>query len=273
MNPAQAIQVAARRYCSEQHADWANYYGTLPDDGRTPDGDYSTEAYQTFPRYMTLNTICIELERLDPDLLRDLSDTRSRIIAAGECALDEMTNYTNPLAKQASQEERDKFCAYIERLTEDDLRGVAPLPYRHFVNSKEETRIRAALREHWGIEGGYWYPLTPRTNDNTEAFRYSTFVRALRGEVLQDAMRARGIERYWCLDEFHDARIESTERFETEYLGFEAFSTSESLDWIAYVSHEDSVTFGGWMLAIVQAEAPDWREYLYNESYGIAHEG
>lgn len=76
--------------------------------------DYTPEALAVFPRYNVLNAIRIEIERLDPDILCDLDDTRELLILAGSVAEDDFTQRSicesdaNVMA-----EERASFCSCV----------------------------------------------------------------------------------------------------------------------------------------------------------------
>jgi hypothetical protein len=129
-----AIHTAARRYCIERHAHWADRYAEIVRrrGDRERDGyNYTPEALSTFPRYNVLNAILVELERIDPEQLGELSAAKTRLLHVGETANDDFTlTPIEAIDERATAEERAAFCSYLGDLSPVDLGSVEALPFR-----------------------------------------------------------------------------------------------------------------------------------------------
>lgn len=74
----------------------------------------------------------------------------------------------------------------------------------------------------------------------------------------------KGIDKVWEMDEseaFPEYEID-TAAFSPEYsISGEGYWCSADMDWIIYVSHENSITVGGeWLLDEIKAIWPNWEE-------------
>ena len=43
----------------------------------------------------------------------------------------------------------------------------------------------------------------------------------------------------------------------------EGYWTSSAMDWIVYMSHEDTTTLGGWIAEQVKARWSSWQQHVY----------
>ena len=102
---------------------------------------------------------------------------------------------------------------------------------------------------------------------NLEAFNASTFWSAIAAISLQDMLRSNGVHVVWMLGEWEHSHEIEVGTFEPAYTGSEWFCTSDEFEWIVYVSHEDSITIGGWLLDKVKAAWPAWRTKPYRWWY------
>src|SRR5712691_3111865 len=160
MNERQAVHTLARRYCQEQSSEWCGRYEALQRQQPRSEGDYSPEAYNTFPRYLILQAILRAVETLTPE---NASSADLLVEAMATAAQNADSNLTaapqNAIAAAAIAEERAKFITYIRSLTVDDIDASTPLPFRRTLVKDESDRIWAELKTKWGADGDYWYPL------------------------------------------------------------------------------------------------------------------
>jgi hypothetical protein len=47
----------------------------------------------------------------------------------------------------------------------------------------------------------------------------------------------------------------------------EGYWSSNSMDWIIYVSHESSITVGGWLLEELEAIWPNWKSRIWTSPF------
>lgn len=271
MNLAQALHTAARRYCNEQYDHWAIKYSeiSLAGHDRAADGyHYTTEALGVFPRYNVLNAIRIELERIDPNELANLNDTRDLILQIGERADDDFTR--KPIGQidaAAMANERETFCDFIRELSDPDLRLVKSLPYQRVLSQSESESIWLGLRERWKITEGYWFPLSECSLPDITAFQDRYFYEFLSSFNLTDVLASRGISRVWELREYGPEYEQDISLLDPHYNGAEGYWSSGDLDWILYASHESSITVGGWLLDEVKNQWSEWNQRLWNSPF------
>lgn len=157
-----------------------------------------------------------------------------------------------PIARRALHEEGEDYRAYITVLGPNDLADVEPLPFRRVISESESNRLWNQLKEVWGVDGSYWFPLKEGpVPQNVVAFHTDYFKRANGVALLREALHNRGITRVFQVHEFGDPDYEVELRiFEPGYRdGGERYSTSALADWLVYASHESSITVcGDWQI-------------------------
>lgn len=268
MTPALALHTAARRYCLDQFAYWWSIYSEILEAGRgrASDGyNYSEESLRVFPRYNLMRAVRIDVERLDPDSLNDVDQTRELLNLCGQTADDAFTR--KPICDidaESMSDERRQFSRFLAGLTEADLRSVEPLPYRRVLSTSESTNIWSSVRSHWDIRGQYWYPLEPCSQKNVVAFEETRFWDAISEESLAECLQARSIHRLWELRESEINYELDTECFSAKYNGDETYWTTKDFTWIIYVSHEGTITLGGWLLTEIQQRWPAWEQSAWH---------
>jgi hypothetical protein len=267
VNAPLALHTAARRYCLERHAYWSERFSEIVRKSADQQRDgyhYTPEALATFPRYNVLNAIRIELERLDPDRLGDLDNTRALLVLAGATAEDDFTRRPiGEIDERVMTEERDAFCRYLHGLKPSDLNTVEGLPYRRVLTGEESKSIWSRLRARWQIPNGYWYPLAECKLSDVVAFTTRAFDEAVTRQRLQGVFAERGISRVWELREYGPEYEQDLSQFEPHYNGAEGYWSSGDLDWIIYASHESSVTVGGWILHATKRLWPSWEAHVW----------
>ncbi|MCA9051647.1 MAG: hypothetical protein KDA89_23075 [Planctomycetaceae bacterium] len=271
MNLAQSLHTAARQYCNEQFNYWAALYAAICRDGRDRAADryhYTPEALDVFPRYNLLKAIRIELERIDPYELDDLTDTRELIILAGTAADDDFTR--EPIGKidaAAMANEREVFCDFIREPSDSDLQSVAPLPYQRVLSQSESDSLWARFRDRWQIANGNWFPLAECTLTDVIAFQDRPFNEFASTCTLVESLTSRGVSRVWELREYGPEYELDASLFDPHYNGAEGYWSSGDLDWIVYASHEGSITIGGWLLVEIKARWPEWNQRIWTSPF------
>jgi hypothetical protein len=281
MDTKTALHTAARRFCQDRFSEWSQTYNELEpkenwkvENLSRPGWDYSEKAYGIFPRYRIDALIQAEVEKLIPDSSRELGELRSQLIdACGWAEARLFEELTNPIARKALREEAADFKAYVQVLEDRDLGDIAPLPYRRVLTEEESKKLWSRLRQTWDIGDGYWFPLRDSpVPDELLTLHVDYFARMKGAELLRDALGIRGISRVFQLNEFRSIDPEYEMEIsivEPRYAsGGEQYSTSESLDWVVYASHESSITVGGdWLTETIRESWPDWRQRAYGGPY------
>jgi hypothetical protein len=279
MDENTALHTAARRFCQERFSYWIRIYEDLRlkenwqvEKLFEPGWDYSDEAYRTFPRYRIDKAIQIEVERLAVDSGIVLDELRARLFKACDVAEERLEEeLKKPIALKALHEEGQDYRAYIQVLRANDLADIEPLPFRRVIGELESKRLWNQLKEVWGIDRSYWFPLKEGpVPQNVVAF-HSDYFEAMNGvALLREALESRSITRVFQLHEFGDPDYEvELGIFEPGYRdGGESYSTSDRCDWVVYASHESSITVcGDWVIQAFREKWPACDERTYKGPY------
>lgn len=167
--------------------------------------------------------------------------------------------------------ERELFRGFLAELTVQSALALPEFPFRHSMSQHRRRKAGKLLRQRWGVDplNHYWYPLEvpPGLRDEAEvlALQSQYFWAEIGLPRLRLMLLEHGITRLWELNEF---------RLEPEYemhpdlwdpYRFEIYASSKELDWIVYVSHEGSITFGGsWLIERIKQIWPNWEERIYS---------
>lgn len=270
MLEAEALHTAARRYCIERFHYWTTRYSEIVSRGadrQRAGGNYTPEALEIFPRYNIIRAIQTETERLNPLSLCDLDTMRVWLINAGESAEDGFTGMPlGEIAQRSTLEERLRFRRYIGRLSSPELDSIEPLPYRRVLTGDESKAIWSRFAARWNISESFWYPLAGSQPRDVVAFESHPFREAEVPERMRDILHIHGIERLWEMTECDLDYELDLSLFQPRYKASEGYWSSGDLDWIVYVSHESTVTIGGWLLDELKTMWPSWQAHEWNPS-------
>jgi hypothetical protein len=227
---------------------------------------YSDEAYNTFPRYNVLNAILTDLERFDPDALPEFPELTELLILSGQTAQSIFTeDPSSEIAASAMTDERQRFADAISELASGQIPDMPALPYRRVLSSEEVKALWKRAEARWGATGSYFYPLADSTDSTLAAFDASAFHQQFSPETLQSYLRSLGVTRLFELREYGDNNYQlSVDAWEPYYDGAEGFWFTESLDWIMYASHEDSVTTGGILTDMARGNWPEAADHPWS---------
>lgn len=217
-----------------------------------------------YSRRDVVDEIRVEVERFTPQDFNNVAETREFLAAAGETARGLFIRRNlSEAEKQGISEERSRFIGFIRTLDELTASAAPSLTYRRTLASKEVEEIWSQLRSRWQItDVWFWYPLVPATPpEGVFAFHRDAFEQDHMLELLRSILRSRGVERIFEIKEGPpDVEIDVAD-FEPMYTGLEGYWCSSGCDWIAYASHEWTVTLGGWLLAELRLAWPEWEKW------------
>jgi hypothetical protein len=175
-------------------------------------------------RWSALRALEVDVESLT-GVEAPLDEMRALLGAAGGRDLDD----------GAARDERARFLAFVAT----HVPGPGPLlPYRRTLTAAEHDRLRAAIEDRWGVwNGGCVEVARAPTVTLHVAAMTDAVCAALRtwaaGRVLEARELGPGRELDASLAEFvYD-------------IDGEGWWVPPALDWLIYVSHEASITFGG----------------------------
>lgn len=273
MNENTAVHALARRYCQEQFSEWCSRYEALQRRQPRSEGDYSPEAYDTFPRYLILQAMLRAVESLTPESAGSadpLVEAMANVAQNAESILTAAPQ--NPIAASAIAEERAKFITFIRSLTAEQINAAKPLPFRRTLAKEESDQIWTQLKAKWEIDGDYWYPLKSKKLPAGILAFHTDYFGDNKEVILRELLTRREIRRIWELREHGDDEYElELALFRPRYNGAEGYWTSSGADWLVYASHESSITLAGdWLVAGFKDIVPDCDRYQYGGPFSTA---
>ncbi len=135
-----------------------------------------------------------------------------------------------------------------------------PTPEAH------KDRLKLKLKERWNIERDHWIPLSePSTQEEVVYFPQGYFFKDYGLEnlkvVIAEIAQGQIFQRNWEVsgEEFYSIESEEMVAFEN----LEKYYFDESCNWIVYVSHENTITFGGEsFIQLLVKKWSNWFKYL-----------
>ena len=128
--------------------------------------------------------------------------------------------------------------------------------------STKNTEIRNKLKERWGIKHrGFWIPLDGVLREDIEFFNYTVFQKAFGTEKLKVVIKNLGHELINELNEAdYDTKV-NVDELKT-YQALELYYTPDNVEWVIYISHENTITFGGQkLLDKIKEQWTDWTQF------------
>ena len=249
MTESEAMHTAARRYCTERMAELQHQ---PPVGGRGPvPVHYSRRLLQC---------LLEEIERHLPGEYAGLDATRRELTAIALSVNVKFSEQPNPLAVRVIQQERELFCAHINALGANTLANVAPLPFRRTLREDESRVLWQRVNERWGAGGSFWFPLVQFDEMPSDllAFRLENLLTEIGIPRLRELLASHGVRRLYELNvegfRLHlgtPARHGMQPEFELDLSLFEPrgqgerYWADDEIEWLIYLSHENTVTFAG----------------------------
>lgn len=241
----------------DRYAELVDRYAGIPDQGRAS-GGYSLEAKWVFPQYNVVAAMLVEVERLDPDDLPPAPALSDALVRAAEKA---QSPFTDPRGSDLEAAERRRFARTVSSWMYGAPLTAEPLGYRRVLSPDESTDWRRRLASRWGLPSDLaWHPMV--------AGPVPADVLVLRAEVMWDgpgadlvrlALRRLGRPRVVELRERGPEYLLEPDLLELTYTGAEGTWIDETLDWLAYASHEGTVALGGTVAAELAPHVEEWR--------------
>jgi hypothetical protein len=238
---------------------WSTIYGELVQAGGDRNGfEYTDAAYAIFPRYNLIQAVLDRVEALDPDALPPLEDLRLSLVQATEAAAPDSTGpMANAITLRAIAEERETLAQTIRKVGSTELAEVDPLPYRRTLHPEEVRSWRLVIETMWGARNDYWYPLGEKTHPSLVALELYGIDHSELQDRIKRFLADNGVARVIELRENGASYELDADAVEVVYnLAAEGFWTTAGSEWIAYCSHEDTITLGGKIAAEVAPAYP-----------------
>lgn len=258
------LHTTARRYLMSRNGKLHAEFAALPNDGRAFIFGDTREAKRIFPRYLVVEAMLDEVERLDPEQLPPVQQLAAAL-AAATSAQPEAMRSAGRTERKAMDAERQLFRESIKAwLTTTDL-AVEPLGHRRVLSDEECIRWRRALEARWDLEGTWWHPvITDDVPDDVLVVHASAMWDGPGVQLVREALATMNRKRVIEIREPGDTgSLLDLDLFEPTYTGDEGGWTDETLDWVAYASHEQWVAFGGTLAERLTTSWPDIDDWRY----------
>ncbi|MCL2695310.1 MAG: hypothetical protein FWE69_03180 [Clostridiales bacterium] len=232
----------AQMYCRDNYSFWIEKYQSERTGNDYP-YTYTDEDYNMFPRYLVLAAISKEIDMLVGQKRKSFSNCKYELLAAADYSDDE----PNEKCQVTKEDEKRKYREFILSFDENGLANttVKQLGFRRKLGKNESEKIRKKLAEKWNYDGS-WYPIGG--NPHEEAlYLMEKYITPFEKEI-NDIIRSISLSRYYTIDEFGDDYKRSVADFTIpsyKYVGSETLCCDDTFDWIIYVSHESTISFGG----------------------------
>ncbi|MCL4261866.1 MAG: hypothetical protein KJ069_01555 [Anaerolineae bacterium] len=258
------LHTKARRYCGERNEYWRENAQRIA----TPPFFVDNGGRSTSLRHHILAAIIAEVEGFVPQDFSDFDEAKTLIALAGQTADNLFTkSVKDPVEMEVIQEERDAFTTFVQRLTISELIDVEPLPIRRVLTKAESKEIWAGLQQTWGIQPrqSYWYPLLDCNVENVEAFDVYRFIESEIFRELPNFFLEKKSSRLYELPEIGDEReLDITMENQPFYHGIEIYWTTKNFDTVLYISHEETLAVGGWLLDEIKRMYPEWQSLVWS---------
>lgn len=252
MTEPEALVIAARRYCIENHDFWVKEYMEKRTGSDFP-YSYSENDYNLFPRYNALNAILQGIELYDGSEFENIDNCKETLKSIGQSSQSPFTTgRQNKIENKAIQEERYKFTHFINNIKTIDLNNIEALPYRRRLKESERNELRQKLQIFWDFNGSYWVPLVDIRPDITTIFFLKENLEREDIHAIKNLVEQNSTGRFFEITE--DQLDYETEASELTLDCYETIYCDRNLEWVVYGSHEGTVSFGGkWLVAFIES--------------------
>lgn len=269
MNSLQTLHCAARQYCIDTATSWRHHYAQLVANDKaavsSPGGGWchTADACDIFPRFDVLDAIRRDVECLLPTDFKSLDDERGILELAGFTAQSHFTNFTDPVAIAAAEDERQRFALFVRTLDEAHIAVQRELPLHRILGAPEHKDLHDRVAQRWGNwYGGF------RDREDSDLAVVTLHVEAMNDpesyHFLRTFLIERDVTRLFELREYGDGFEMDTELAGFTYNGAEGFWTGDDFGWLVYASHESSITFGSaWLVEKMRTVVPEFERYIY----------
>lgn len=232
----------ARHYLLDNFDFWTKKYQENRA-GRTETFEYTYEKsdYDIFPRYQACEAMLQGVEETKLESLTDFENAKNTIV---ELALRSDTIFTKDnhgTAKNAIENERNKFKKFITELTASELKDVPDLFFRRKLTKEESEIWTEKLTEEFHLDfSGFWYPKEEIKNRKDEFLIFDEdTVTEEKEQELTDLIKPHLEQRFYIINEDNVNYELDSKDFDLFQLSPESYLFDTSLSWIIYYSHED----------------------------------
>jgi len=129
------------------------------------------------------------------------------------------------------------------------------------------SEINSKLCSVWDINNHFWYPLYDCVRDDLISFDKDCIFNDEKLIFIKNVLICHGVSKLYEVREFdYSYEIDSIANYDfwnSEPHMREIYWFDDNMDWIIYLSHDGTITFGGqWFIDKLKDEWSDWKGYL-----------
>lgn len=241
MTTLQNLHRKIRHYCLDNFDHWINIYQKLRENRpNTLSYSYEPNDYDIFPRYQANQALLQGVEEIEPTNYSTINDLKKSII---ESAFKSQTIFTKEVygtAKNAIEDERKKFKAFVGNITESDLLNVPDLFYRRKISDIETYNWKIKLKLHSVDFTGFWFPKNDIRLNNCDFLVFDEDAVAQESEKnINEIVKSFIEDKYFVFNEDNVNYELEKDTFDIFNLSPETFLFDKKFYWLIYYSHED----------------------------------
>jgi hypothetical protein len=155
---------------------------------------------------------------------------------------------------------------------EEVLLKVGVLEVKKVLNEDEINIYKDSLKSIWEREKHYWYPLERCNRTDLISFKSSYVDTDEKVEYFINLLKQHSVKmviEIWENDDGHTFEINNCIvqnafwRSNDYFWNNEGYWFDDRSDWIIYISHEETITFGGdWIIKEIKSKWSDWKDNL-----------
>jgi len=185
------------------------------------------------------------------------------LVRAADEAESLFTMPAGEVATRAMAQERARFASQVRQWSATPDLQAERVGYRRVLTDDESAQWRERLTARWGLVNLAWHPMIS-TDIPSEVMilRGDSMWEKQNVELVRHALHSLHAERMVELREHGPEYVLEVDLMAPRYTGAEGVWADESLSWIAYASHEQTVAIGGTLAESVAKIWPDievWR--------------
>lgn len=140
---------------------------------------------------------------------------------------------------------------------------------KNTLNNITKKDILEKLKSTWDIKKQYWYPLEKCRRDDVISFDSDYINKETKISLIKSILKENGVVKLYEFRErglaYEIDNISNYSLWQSDdyFMYNEGFWVDDTMNWIIYKSHEESITFGGgWLISKLKDEWKDWGKNL-----------
>jgi len=272
-----ALHDAARRYLLERQGGLAEEHRPTERPIAQMPPDEARKALAGWAAFRADQELLLAIERTMPSEFASVDAVRAFIGRIAQVApKPNQPGDAERVQLDAADEERRRFIAYVEGLSDTAAESLLPMPHRRVLTTNQRRSIFRRLRKQWPPRErplDFWHPYDALTTDEVLHLQTAWFDVTVPMEDLRSRVSAHTGDHLWQLNE-GSRGWDSDDAWQVDYElspllfwpggGHETLWTWRGMDFLIYTDHNLGTYFlGAWVIRQVQDLWPDWQAHRW----------